>query len=232
MTLWIMLFLIVAAYLLGSIPFGIIIAKMHGLDLRSIGSGNIGATNVSRALGRKWAYTCFGLDVLKGMIPTLLACFLANPASDQSQTNQVIILWLWLAVGCAAVIGHIFPIYLGFKGGKGVSTSFGVALGLWPYYTFCAIAAIIVWIVVALIWRYVSLASIAGSIAFLITSLLEFEHSLASAGCGGHNTADGHNPPSPEYPKTPRRLRKQNIAKEAKSKIVATLSPLTRSTAA
>lgn len=167
-----MLILIVFAYLFGSVPFGIIIAKMHSVDLRSIGSGNIGATNVSRALGRKWAYTCFALDVLKGMIPTLLALFLVNPACVQSHANHIIMLWLWLAIGCAAVIGHIFPIYLGFKGGKGVSTSFGVALGLWPYYTICAAAAIIVWVVVAMVWRYVSLASIAGSIAFLITLIL------------------------------------------------------------
>ena len=68
----------VGAYLLGSIPFGLLIAKAHGKDLRSIGSGNIGATNVSRALGRKWAYVCFFLDVLKGLVPTLAAMFLAG----------------------------------------------------------------------------------------------------------------------------------------------------------
>jgi glycerol-3-phosphate acyltransferase PlsY len=76
---------------------------------------------------------------------------------------------LWLAVGCAAILGHIFPIYVKFKGGKGVSTSFGVALGLWPYYTVCVLLAFLVWVVVVLIWRYVSLASIAASVTFIIT---------------------------------------------------------------
>ena len=158
-----------AAYLLGSIPFGLLIARAHGKDLRSIGSGNIGATNVSRALGRKWAYICFVLDVLKGFVPTFAAMFLATPLSTQSHTERIIVLWLWLAVGCAAVIGHIFPLYLRFKGGKGVATSFGVALGIWPYYTTCAPFAIATWIVVVLAWRYVSLASIVASVAFPIT---------------------------------------------------------------
>ncbi|MHC4488183.1 MAG: glycerol-3-phosphate 1-O-acyltransferase PlsY [Planctomycetota bacterium] len=158
--------LIIGSYLLGSIPFGLLITKAHGKDLRSIGSGNIGATNVSRALGRKWAYLCFGLDVLKGLLPMLVTLSLARPLSTQSPTERVVLLWLWLAVGCAAILGHIFPIYLKLKGGKGVATSFGVALGLWPYYTICASFAVAVWAVVVLIWRYVSLASIAASVTF------------------------------------------------------------------
>lgn len=153
---------IVAAYLLGSVPFGLLIAKAHGKDLRSIGSGNIGATNVSRALGRKWAYFCFFLDVLKGLIPMLATMFIAGP-------EGVVQLLLWLAVGCASILGHIFPIYIKFKGGKGVSTSFGVALGLWPYYTVCVLVAFLVWAAVVLIWRYVSLASIAASITFILS---------------------------------------------------------------
>lgn len=154
-------FAIIAAYLLGSIPFGLLIAKAHGKDLRSIGSGNIGATNVSRALGRKWAYICFALDVLKGLIPMFVTMLITKP-------DSVLSLWLWLAVGCAAILGHIFPIYLRFKGGKGVATSFGVALGVWPYYTVCVLIAFGIWIAVVLIWRYVSLASIAASVAFII----------------------------------------------------------------
>ena len=78
-------------------------------------------------------------------------------------------LWLWLAVGCAAILGHVFPVYIKFKGGKGVATSFGVALGIWPYYTICAAIAITTWLTVVLIWRYVSLASIVASAAFPIT---------------------------------------------------------------
>jgi len=156
---------IIGAYLLGSIPFGLLIAKAHGKDLRSIGSGNIGATNVSRALGRKWAYICFVLDVLKGMVPMLAIMFIAKP-------EGVILLLLWLAVGCTAILGHIFPIYVKFKGGKGVATSFGVALGLWPYYTICAMFATVIWVVVVLVWRYVSLASICASISFPLVLLL------------------------------------------------------------
>jgi len=156
---------IIAAYLLGSIPFGLLIAKAHGKDLRSIGSGNIGATNVSRALGRKWAYFCFVLDVLKGLIPMLTTMFIAKP-------DSVITLWLWLSVGCAAILGHIFPIYLKFKGGKGVATSFGVALGLWPYFTVCALFFAVMWLVVVLIWRYVSLASITASVTIPLVLIM------------------------------------------------------------
>jgi glycerol-3-phosphate acyltransferase PlsY len=163
---------IVAAYLLGSIPFGLLIARAHGKDLRSIGSGNIGATNVARALGRKWAYVCFGLDVLKGAVPMLATLPLTRTLSTQSQAGKAVVLWLWLAVGCAAILGHIFPIYLKFKGGKGVSTSFGVALGLWPYFTICALFAIAIWAIVVLIGRYVSLASICASLSFPLALLL------------------------------------------------------------
>jgi glycerol-3-phosphate acyltransferase PlsY len=152
--------LIIGAYLLGSIPFGLIIAKAHGRDLRSIGSGNIGATNLSRALGRKWAYLCFFLDAAKGLLPMAVAArFISSPPA-------VVELFLALVVGCAAILGHIFPIYIKFRGGKGVATSFGVALGLWPYYTICAAAAFLIWVVVALLWRYISLASITASVAF------------------------------------------------------------------
>jgi len=166
---------IIAAYLLGSIPFGVIIANAHGKDLRSIGSGNIGATNVARALGRKWAYICFLLDVLKGFVPVFVTMLFAKSSSAYSQAEQVVFIWLWLAVGIAAILGHIFPLYLKFKGGKGVATSLGVALGLWPYYTICALFSFGIWVVVVLIWRYVSLASIVASIAFpivLITAIL------------------------------------------------------------
>ena len=166
MTYWIFPPAIAGAYLIGSIPFGLLLAKAHGKNLRSIGSGNIGATNVSRALGRKWAYVCFTLDMLKGLVPMLAMLPLAQPPSAPSQSGHAVALFLWLAVGCAAILGHIFPVYLKFKGGKGVATSFGVALGLWPYFTIAAAVAGAVWVATVLIWRYVSLASIAGAITF------------------------------------------------------------------
>lgn len=152
--------LIICSYLLGAVPFGLIITKAHGKDLRTIGSGNIGATNVSRALGKKWAYFCFALDVLKGLLPTIAA---GGIIGKNPQATELL---LWLAVGAAAIIGHVFPVYLKFKGGKGAATSFGVTLGVWPYYTIAAVAAIIMWAICVFIWRYISLASIIAAAAF------------------------------------------------------------------
>ena len=161
--------LILFAYLLGSIPFGFMIAKAHGKDLRLIGSGNIGATNATRALGKKWGYLCLLLDVLKGLIPMLLVPMLNLVDSQTASPGG---LALWLLVGCAAVLGHVFPIYLKFKGGKGVATSLGIVLGLWPYYTLCGIGVFAIWGVTLLIWRTVSLSSILAAISFPVLFLL------------------------------------------------------------
>ncbi len=160
---------IVVAYLVGAIPFAQIIARAHGKDLRTIGSGNIGATNLSRACGRRWGYACFALDVLKGLVPTAAARIVAGRLLEDVATTGPAFLALWLAVGVAAVLGHVFPVYLKFKGGKGVSTSFGVGLGLWPYFTVAALVALLVWLVCAAIWRYVSLASICAAVSFPMT---------------------------------------------------------------
>ena len=155
-------FVIALAYFLGSVPFGVLIATAHGKDLRSIGSGNIGATNVARALGKKWAYVCFVLDCLKGLVPMLIAKLMISELTVGA-------LSLWLAVGCAVVAGHIFPIYLHFKGGKGVATSLGVILGLYPYYTIPGVTTLAIWVGVVLTWRYISLASITAAVAFPIS---------------------------------------------------------------
>jgi glycerol-3-phosphate acyltransferase PlsY len=152
--------LIIASYLVGAIPFGLLIAKAHGIDLRAVGSGNIGATNVSRALGKKWGYFCFALDVLKGLGPMLAAMFILP---TELTTGKI---WLWLVVGAAAILGHVFPVYLKFKGGKGVATSLGVVLGLWPWYTIVGLMTFAIWVIVVLIWRYISLGSIVGAIVF------------------------------------------------------------------
>jgi glycerol-3-phosphate acyltransferase PlsY len=156
----------IAAYLLGSVPFAFLIARSAGKDLRTIGSGNIGATNLARAVGRKWGYFCFVLDVLKGLTPVAIA------GAVGGVPDNPLFLSLWLLVGIAAILGHVFPVYLRFKGGKGVATSFGVALGLWPYFTLCALVALTVWIAVVRIWRYVSLASISAAVAFPIALVL------------------------------------------------------------
>jgi len=157
---------IVAAYLLGSVPFAFLIARAYGKDLRTIGSGNIGATNLARAVGRQWGYFCFALDVLKGLAPVALVRVLVGAS------NSPLSLALWLLVGIAAILGHVFPVYLRFKGGKGVATSFGVALGLWPYFTLCALVALAVWIAVVLTWHYVSLASICAAVVFPVALVL------------------------------------------------------------
>ena len=154
--------LIIVAYFLGAVPFGFLIGKAHGKDLRKIGSGNIGATNAARSLGKKWGIICFLLDVFKGLLPMLLVP--AFGLVEQPLTPGQ--LGLWILVGCAAVLGHIFPIYLGFKGGKGVATSLGIVLGLWPYFTVCGVAAFVIWAATLMIWRYVSLSSIIAAVSF------------------------------------------------------------------
>ena len=153
--------LVPVAYLLGSIPFGLIVGKSKGVDPRKAGSGNIGATNVGRLLGKKFFALVFTLDLLKGLLPMLAAAIVLRYENPDRQTYL-----LWLAVGAAAILGHMFSVFLGFKGGKGVATSTGVLLGLWPYYTIPGLVGAAVWLAAFKVWRYVSLASILGSVAF------------------------------------------------------------------
>jgi glycerol-3-phosphate acyltransferase PlsY len=156
------------AYLLGSIPFGLLIGKARGIDVRSTGSGNIGATNVGRLLGRKWGFICFLLDVAKGLIPVLLASIYLGSAESTVVESGLSIKaqGALLAVGAGSILGHIFSIFLRFRGGRGVSTFIGVVLGIFPYFTFTALIALCVWIAVWGWWRYVSLASICFAVAF------------------------------------------------------------------
>jgi acyl phosphate:glycerol-3-phosphate acyltransferase len=153
--------LVPVAYLLGSVPFGLIVGKSKGVDPRKAGSGNIGATNVGRLLGKRFFAIVFTLDLLKGLLPMLAAAYVLRGESPDRNTYV-----LWLAVGAAAILGHMFSLFLGFKGGKGVATSTGVLLGLWPYYTIPGLIGAAVWLVAFKVWRYVSLASILGSVAF------------------------------------------------------------------
>jgi glycerol-3-phosphate acyltransferase PlsY len=155
-----------AAYLCGSVPFGLLIGLSRGIDLRKAGSGNIGATNAGRVMGRKVGLICFFLDLLKGFLPVLLtgAWFglLGGAVITVAQT------WCWLGVAVAAVMGHVAPVWLKFRGGKGVATSLGVLLGIWPYLTLPAIAAGLTWLLFASVFRYVSLASIVAAVALPI----------------------------------------------------------------
>ena len=116
---------IVAAYLVGGIPFGFLIGKLRGVDVRTVGSKNIGATNVFRTVGKKWGLLAFALDVAKGLVPTLLAKqAVASGAVDAS--------WLPLTVGVVCVLGHMLTPYMKFRGGKGVATAFGMLIALVP----------------------------------------------------------------------------------------------------
>lgn len=159
--------LIPLAYLLGSVPWGLIVGLSKGVDPRTAGSGNIGATNVGRLLGFKFFALVFLLDMLKGMLPMLLA----GAALRGPFMTQVDYL-LWLAVGAAAILGHMFSLFLKFKGGKGVATSAGIALGLWPYYTFPGLVALLIWSALFAATRYVSVASIVAALIFPIAYIV------------------------------------------------------------
>ena len=153
-----LLILIPIAYLVGSIPFGLIVGLAKGVDPRKGGSGNIGATNVARLLGKRWFFVVFTLDMFKSLVPMLIASAIAHrvPEAQRQWTMYL----LWLLVGFAAVLGHMFSVFLKFTGGKGVATSTGVMLGLWPYFTWPGAIAISVFLVVFFAWRYISLGSI------------------------------------------------------------------------
>ncbi len=156
---------IVASYLIGSVPFGLLVGRWGGVDVRSQGSGNIGATNVGRLLGRRYGMLVFSLDVLKGLVPTLASGAVLGSLWADAQLAESVRYICWLGVGAAAVIGHNYPVYLRFRGGKGVSTSLGVTLGVYPELTFPALVALGVWLLVVVLSRYVSLGSICAGIA-------------------------------------------------------------------
>ena len=153
-----------AAYVVGSTPFGVLLARARGVDLRKVGSGNVGATNCGRALGRRWGYLCFVLDVAKGLGPVLVAGWLVRPAEGVPAVGQQA---CWLLTGCGAIAGHVFSFWLKFRGGKGVATALGVVLGVWPYFTFAGLIVLGVWVAVTLTSRYVSLGSIRAAGVFL-----------------------------------------------------------------
>lgn len=161
------IFPIILAYLIGAIPFGLIIARLGGIkDIRQHGSGNIGATNVWRLAGFKVAIWVFIADIGKGVLAVLLArYYLANYPLNYLTPD------LFLVV-CAmmAILGHVFPIYLGFKGGKGVNTALGTMATLLPYET---LISFFVFILVLMLFKYVSLGSILGAVALLIAVLVE-----------------------------------------------------------
>lgn len=149
--------LIAVSFLCGSIPFGYLIARSKGIDIRQHGSRNIGATNVGRVLGKPYAIIVFSLDMCKGLMPVLLAGFVLRTVWNFDASP--LLAWQWLATAFAAICGHMFPPWLAFKGGKGVATGFGALLGVFPVITFPALAVFGIWFVIMKTTRYVSLAS-------------------------------------------------------------------------
>ena len=152
---------VIVGYLLGSIPFGVLVAKRMGVDIYSVGSGNPGATNVLRSIGKPAGYTVFFLDFLKGVLATVwfkfgLVAFSGDPN-----------LALWGLP--AAVLGHTYPIFANFKGGKGVATAMGSLAGVMPQ---CLLIGLVCWLIIFYTTRYVAIASIGFGVSLPVWSLI------------------------------------------------------------
>ncbi len=151
------------SYLLGAVPTGFLIVRaLRGVDLRTVGSGNLGATNAARVLGARWFAVIFTLDFLKGLVPALLFGLLAQRALGAPHEVR-------LLYGAAAIAGHVWPVYLRFRGGKGVATAAGAVTGIAPP---AAGIAFVVFLLVFLPTRYVSLGSICAAVALPAASAL------------------------------------------------------------
>lgn len=161
--LWLMI-----AYLIGSVPTAYLVAKrVRGMDIRQHGSGNVGATNVFRVVGKSWGGAVLAIDILKGWLVTAI---LAGTSGAFSELTPVLRQFLF---GAAAITGHTWTPWLKLKGGKGVATSAGVLLGIFPLAT---ILALMIWSACFSIWRYVSLASITAAACFPILLLVFYRH--------------------------------------------------------
>jgi glycerol-3-phosphate acyltransferase PlsY len=161
------LYLIILAYLIGSIPSSLIVSRSQfNIDIRDYGSGNAGATNTFRVLGSKWGTLVMIMDMLKGLIAVKLALLLPYYiVNDFERTN------FQIGLGLAAVLGHIFPIWAEFRGGKGVATLFGLIISISPW---TALSCVGVFLVVLYLTRFVSLSSILASMAFPVFILVVF----------------------------------------------------------
>jgi glycerol-3-phosphate acyltransferase PlsY len=177
----IFLLIVVLAYLLGSIPFGLLVARSRGIDIRKHGSGNIGATNVSRTLGKKWGILVFALDFLKGAFAVWIGRWLMQLqiqhelAGGYFTVAESRFTFAGIIAALAVILGHNFPVWLKFKGGKGIATSGGVLLALMPLASVICIA---LWCVLFLATKYVSLASViaAAVLPLVVWLLLDFAH--------------------------------------------------------
>lgn len=157
--------LVFGSYLLGSIPFGYLAGRLAGTDIRQAGSGNVGATNVVRVLGKRYGYPVFALDVLKGFGAVKISMLVAPGRPPEWNSPEI----LGILAAICSVFGHLYPPWLRFKGGKGVATSAGALLALTPVATLIGVA---IWIVVFWLTRYVSLASVIAAVVLPIVILV------------------------------------------------------------
>ena len=164
-TLWIGF--VALAYLAGSIPFGLLIGLSKGVDIRQHGSGNIGATNAGRTLGRRVGALCFLLDLSKGAAPVLVAGVVMHTLGHRDLTQSQTA-W-WFAVAGAAIAGHMHPVWLRFKGGKGVATGFGSLVAMWPVVSIAAFVALAIWVLCVRLTRYVGVSSCAAAASLPIS---------------------------------------------------------------
>ena len=156
---------LVGGYLLGSIPFGYFAGRIAGVDIRNCGSGNVGATNVLRTLGKRYGYPVFAADFLKGFAAVKLSTLIAARVQPEWISSEV----FGIAGAISSVLGHSFPVWLQFKGGKGVATSAGALFSLAPIVALIGVA---IWILTFLLTRYVSVASVAAAAALPLIILI------------------------------------------------------------
>jgi glycerol-3-phosphate acyltransferase PlsY len=156
---------LIGSYLLGSIPFGYLAGRLAGIDIQKAGSGNVGATNAVRVLGKRYGYPVFALDVLKGFGAVMTSMLMAPGRPSGWNSPEI----FGILAAMSSVLGHLYPPWLKFKGGKGVATSAGALLALTPVATLIGVA---VWIIVFWLTRYVSLASVVATVALPIVILM------------------------------------------------------------
>jgi len=156
---------LLGSYLLGSIPFGYLAGRLQGIDIRQAGSCNVGATNVVRLLGKRYGYPVFALDVLKGFAAVKISMLMATGRPPEWNSPEI----FGILAAMSSVLGHLYPPWLKFKGGKGVATSAGALLALTPVATLIGVA---IWIIVFWLTRYVSLASLTAAVVLPIVILV------------------------------------------------------------
>ena len=170
-TIMLLYMLVPAAYLIGSIPFGIIFTRGSGVDLRSTGSKNIGATNVLRSVGKVPAILTLLSDGLKGAIPVIICKYILSTSNPEMSAGE-----LWIsAVGLSAVLGHMFSVFLGFRGGKGVATGIGVIAAYTPSVSLILIG---IWITVAIVSKYSSLAAVTAVLSLPVIYVIQGESAI------------------------------------------------------